>query len=50
VSTDLFRSLAESSEEAVGLIHEMIGSDDYRQGVQALTEKRSPGFAVRYRR
>jgi enoyl-CoA hydratase/carnithine racemase len=49
VSTDLFRTLAESSEEAVRLIHEMVGGEDYRQGVQALTEKRSPGFAARYR-
>jgi enoyl-CoA hydratase/carnithine racemase len=48
VSKDLFRTLAESSDEAVRLIHEMIGSDDYRQGVQALTEKRPPGFAARY--
>jgi enoyl-CoA hydratase/carnithine racemase len=48
-SLDLFRSLAESSEEAVGLIHEMIGSEDYKQGVQALTEKRPPNFATRYR-
>lgn len=48
-STDLFRTLAESSEEAVGLIHQFIGSDDYRQGIAALTEKRSPGFATRYR-
>jgi enoyl-CoA hydratase/carnithine racemase len=48
-STDLFGSLADSSEEAVRLIHEMIGSDDYRQGVAALTEKRPPGFAARYK-
>jgi enoyl-CoA hydratase/carnithine racemase len=48
VSTDLFRTLAESSDEAVRLIHEMIGSEDFRQGVQALTEKRSPGFSAHY--
>jgi enoyl-CoA hydratase/carnithine racemase len=48
-TTDLFRPLAESSEEAVRLIHEMIGSEDYRQGVEALTEKRPAGFAARYR-
>lgn len=48
-SADLFRTLSESSEEAVRLIHEMIGGEDYRQGVAALTEKRSPGFAARYR-
>jgi enoyl-CoA hydratase/carnithine racemase len=47
-STDLFRSIAESNDEAVRLIHEMVGSEDYRQGVQALTEKRSPNFAARY--
>ncbi|HYH49623.1 MAG TPA: enoyl-CoA hydratase-related protein [Acidimicrobiia bacterium] len=48
-SADLFRTLAESSEEAVRLIHEMIGGDDYRQGITALTQKRPPGFAARYR-
>ena len=49
-STDLFRPLTESSEEAVRLIHEMIGGEDYRQGVAALSEKRPPGFAARYRK
>ena len=48
-STDLFRTIGESNDEAVRLIHEMIGSEDYRRGVEALTEKRSPGFAARYR-
>jgi enoyl-CoA hydratase/carnithine racemase len=48
-STDLFRTLGESSDEAVRLIHEMIGSEEYRQGVAALTEKRSPGFAAHYK-
>ena len=48
VSTDLFRTLAESADESVRLIHEMVGSDDYRQGVSALMEKRPPGFATRY--
>lgn len=48
-SNDLFRTLTESSEEAVRLIHEMVGGEDYRRGVGALTEKRPPGFAARYR-
>jgi enoyl-CoA hydratase/carnithine racemase len=48
VSLDLFRTLAESAEEANRLIDEMVGSDDYRQGVRALLEKRPPGFAGRY--
>lgn len=48
-STDLFRTLSESSAEAVRLIHEMIGGDDYRQGIAALTEKRPPNFAANYR-
>ncbi|MGH9001019.1 MAG: enoyl-CoA hydratase-related protein [Acidimicrobiia bacterium] len=48
VSSDLFRSLADSAEEATRLIEEMVGSDDYRCGVKALMEKRPPGFAARY--
>jgi enoyl-CoA hydratase/carnithine racemase len=48
VSWDLFRTLAESAGEAARLVEEMIGSDDYRQGVRALIEKRPPGFAARY--
>jgi enoyl-CoA hydratase/carnithine racemase len=50
LSLDLFRPLAESAGESSRLIEEMIGSDDYRQGVRALVEKRPPGFAARYRR
>ena len=48
LSQDLFRPLAESAAEANRLVEEMIGSDEYRQGVQALLEKRRPGFATRY--
>lgn len=48
LSLDLFRPLAESAHESDRLIQEMIGSDEYRQGVRALIEKRPPGFAVRY--
>ena len=48
ISRDLFRTLAESADEAARLIDEMVGSDDYRQGVRALMEKRPPGFAARY--
>jgi enoyl-CoA hydratase/carnithine racemase len=48
LSHDLVRSLAESAEEADRLVQAMIGSDDYRQGIRALIEKRPPGFATRY--
>ncbi len=48
LSLDLFRTLAESGDEATRLIEEMIGSDEYRQGIRALLEKRPPGFAARY--
>jgi len=46
---DLFRPLAESAAEASRLVEDMIGSDDYRQGIKALIEKRPPGFAERYK-
>ncbi len=48
LSLDLFRPLVESAHEADRLVQGMIGSDDYRQGVRALIEKRPPGFAARY--
>lgn len=48
LSLDLFRTLAESGDEATRLIEEMIGSDEYRQGIRALLAKRPPGFAARY--
>jgi len=50
LSLDLFRPVAESAAESSRLIEEMIGSDDYRQGIRALVEKRPPGFAARYER
>jgi enoyl-CoA hydratase/carnithine racemase len=50
LSLDLYRPLAESAQEADRLVREMIGSDEYNQGVRALIEKRAPGFASRYRR
>ncbi|HET9771821.1 MAG TPA: enoyl-CoA hydratase-related protein [Acidimicrobiia bacterium] len=50
ITADLFRSITASAGEAVALMEEMIDSDDYRQGVKALVEKRPPGFAARYRR
>ena len=50
LSRDLFRSLADSADESNRLVEEMIGSDDYRQGIKALVEKRPPGFAARYAR
>jgi enoyl-CoA hydratase/carnithine racemase len=48
LSLDLFRPLAESAAESDRLVQEMIGSDEYRQGIRALIEKRPPGFAARY--
>lgn len=48
LSLDLFRPLAESAHESDRLVQEMIGSDEYRQGIRALIEKRPPGFAARY--
>lgn len=50
LSQDLYRPLRESAEESVRLIDEMVGSDEFNQGVAALTERRSPGFARNYRR
>ena len=50
LSLDLFRPLAESAEESSRLVEEMIGSDDYRQGIKALIEKRPPGYTARYGR
>jgi enoyl-CoA hydratase/carnithine racemase len=49
LTLDLFRPLAESAGESNRLVEEMIGSDDYRQGIRALIEKRPPGFAARYK-
>lgn len=50
LSQDLYRPLRESAEESARLIDEMVGSDEFNQGVAALTERRSPGFAANYRR
>jgi enoyl-CoA hydratase/carnithine racemase len=48
LSHDLFRPLGESAGEAVRLMEEMVGSDEFGQGVRALQAKRPPGFAARY--
>jgi enoyl-CoA hydratase/carnithine racemase len=48
LTLDLFRPLADSAAESNRLIEDMIGSDDYRQGISALIEKRPPGFGERY--
>lgn len=48
LAQDLYRPLADSADESNRLIQEMIGSDEYRQGIRALVEKRPPGFAGRY--
>ncbi|HTK68071.1 MAG TPA: enoyl-CoA hydratase-related protein [Pseudonocardia sp.] len=50
LSQDLYRPLRESAEESARLIDEMVGSDEFNQGVAAHTERRSPGFAANYRR
>jgi enoyl-CoA hydratase/carnithine racemase len=42
--TDLSGSLADADENATALVHRMMGSDDYAEGVAALTERRVPRF------
>jgi enoyl-CoA hydratase/carnithine racemase len=49
LSLDLYRPLKESAEESVRLIDEMIGSDDFNRGIEALTQRRSPNYARAYR-
>jgi enoyl-CoA hydratase/carnithine racemase len=44
VYLDLHRDIGTSVSESLRLLDEMMGSDEYRQGVKALTEKRPPGF------
>jgi len=41
---DLGRSLGASADEAVALMEEMVGGDDFREGAAALAERRSPRF------
>lgn len=41
---DLHRTLPESIDLAGRLLNEMMGGEDYREGVAALTEKRTPSF------
>jgi enoyl-CoA hydratase/carnithine racemase len=49
LSNDLYRPLRESAEESVRLINEMVGSEDFNRGVEALTARRPPNFARAYR-
>lgn len=44
VYLDLHRDVGTSVSESLRLLNEMMGSDDYRQGVKALVDKRPPGF------
>ena len=44
VYLDLHRDVGTSVSESLRLLNEMMGSDEYRQGVKALVEKRPPGF------
>jgi len=44
VYLDLHRDVATSVHESIRLLDEMMGADEYRQGVEALVEKRPPNF------
>lgn len=41
---DMHRPVGDSISESMRLLNEMMGSDEYRQGVKALVEKRPPDF------
>jgi len=41
---DMHRPIGDSITESLRLLNEMMGTDEYRQGVKALVEKRPPGF------
>ena len=44
VYLDMHRPVGDSITESLRLLNEMMGTDEYRQGVKALVEKRPPGF------
>jgi hypothetical protein len=44
VYLDLHRPIGDSITESLRLLNEMMGTDEYRRGVRALTEKRPPDF------
>ena len=44
VYLDMHRPVGDSITESLRLLNEMMGSDEYRQGVKALVEKRPPDF------
>ena len=44
VYLDMHRDVGSSISDSMRLLNEMMGSDEYRQGVKALVEKRPPGF------
>jgi len=41
---DMHRPVGDSITESLRLLNEMMGTDEYRQGVKALVEKQPPGF------
>ncbi len=44
VYLDMHRPVGDSIVESLRLLNEMMSSDEYRQGVKALVEKRPPGY------
>lgn len=44
VYLDLHRPVGDSITESLRLLNEMMGTDEYRQGVKALVNKQPPGF------
>ncbi len=44
VYADQHRDIGQSVQESMHLLNVMMGSDDYRKGVQSLVEKRPPNF------
>ena len=44
VYLDMHRPVGDSISESMRLLNEMMGTDEYRQGVRALVEKRPPNF------
>lgn len=44
VYLDMHRPVGDSITESLRLLNEMMGNDEYRQGVKALVEKRPPNF------
>jgi enoyl-CoA hydratase/carnithine racemase len=49
LTRDLFRPLAESAQESVRLIDELMAGPDFRRGAEALSRREPAHFADRYR-